>query len=184
SDGDGVPDYMDKCPGTPAGVSVDSSGCPPDSDGDGVPDYLDKCPDTPKGVAVDSKGCPPPVKEVKVIVLEDVHFEYNKATLTEEAKMILTSNIQLLRENPEITILIEGHSCAHGKEDYNLRLSERRATAVKEYLIAEGDITGDRMDTITYGESRLAMPEIPTLANRNSAEAKANRRVHFKVIVH
>ena len=182
SDRDGVPDYMDKCPGTPSGVSVDSAGCPGDRDGDGVPDYLDKCPDTP-GV-VDFEGCPPPVKEIKVIVLEDVHFAYNKATLTEEAQMILSNNIQLLKENPDITILIEGHSCAHGNEDYNLRLSERRANAVKEYLVAEGDITEDRMNTIAYGESRLAMPEIPTPNNRNSAEAKANRRVHFKVIVH
>jgi outer membrane beta-barrel protein len=58
SDGDGVPDYMDRCPDTPRGVKVDTQGCPIDSDGDGVPDYLDQCPDTPKGVAVDDKGCP------------------------------------------------------------------------------------------------------------------------------
>ena len=58
SDGDGVPDYLDKCPNTPAGVAVDSNGCPLDSDRDGVPDYLDKCPNTPAGVTVDSKGCP------------------------------------------------------------------------------------------------------------------------------
>ena len=58
SDGDGVPDYLDKCPGTPKGVRVDAVGCPLDSDGDGVPDYLDKCPDTPKGVKVDAVGCP------------------------------------------------------------------------------------------------------------------------------
>lgn len=58
TDGDGVPDYLDKCPGTPAGVKVDAKGCPIDSDGDGVPDYLDKCPGTPAGVKVDAKGCP------------------------------------------------------------------------------------------------------------------------------
>jgi len=58
TDGDGVYDYLDKCPGTPKGVAVDSSGCPLDTDGDGVYDYLDKCPGTPKGVAVDSSGCP------------------------------------------------------------------------------------------------------------------------------
>ncbi len=58
SDGDGIPDYKDKCPGTPAGVKVDSNGCPLDSDGDGVYDYLDKCPGTPSGVKVDSRGCP------------------------------------------------------------------------------------------------------------------------------
>jgi len=58
SDGDGVADYMDTCPGTPAGVAVDSNGCPKDSDGDGVADYKDKCPNTPAGVAVNSNGCP------------------------------------------------------------------------------------------------------------------------------
>jgi OmpA-OmpF porin, OOP family len=58
SDKDGVPDYLDKCPNTPAGVKVDSVGCPLDSDKDGVPDYLDKCPNTPAGVKVDSVGCP------------------------------------------------------------------------------------------------------------------------------
>ena len=65
TDGDGVPDYLDKCPGTPKGVKVDYNGCPLDTDGDGVPDYLDKCPDTPKGVKVDKNGCPP-VAEARV----------------------------------------------------------------------------------------------------------------------
>ncbi len=59
SDGDGVPDYLDKCPNTPSGVKVDVHGCPLDSDSDGVPDYLDICPDTPLGVKVDEFGCPP-----------------------------------------------------------------------------------------------------------------------------
>ena len=58
NDGDGVYDYLDKCPGTPAGVAVDGNGCPFDNDGDGVYDYLDKCPGTPAGVTVDSNGCP------------------------------------------------------------------------------------------------------------------------------
>jgi OOP family OmpA-OmpF porin len=58
SDRDGVYDYLDKCPGTPAGVKVDRDGCPLDTDGDGVYDYLDKCPGTPAGVKVDLDGCP------------------------------------------------------------------------------------------------------------------------------
>jgi outer membrane protein OmpA-like peptidoglycan-associated protein len=58
SDHDGVPDFQDKCPDTPAGAKVDKDGCTIDSDRDGVPDYLDKCPNTPFGVTVDSKGCP------------------------------------------------------------------------------------------------------------------------------
>lgn len=58
ADGDGIADRLDKCPNTPAGVTVDGSGCPIDTDGDGVPDYLDKCKDTPANVQVDSFGCP------------------------------------------------------------------------------------------------------------------------------
>lgn len=58
TDGDGVPDTNDQCPGTPAGVKVDANGCPVDSDGDKVPDHLDKCPGTPAGVKVDANGCP------------------------------------------------------------------------------------------------------------------------------
>ncbi|MDP4184660.1 MAG: OmpA family protein, partial [Bacteroidota bacterium] len=67
SDNDGVPDYKDKCPDTPAGVAVDQNGCPIDSDNDGVPDYLDKCPDTPAGAEVDKDGCPIVKVEPKVL---------------------------------------------------------------------------------------------------------------------
>lgn len=58
SDGDGVDDGLDKCPDTPRGCKVDRNGCPIDSDGDGVCDGMDTCPDTPKGAKVDAKGCP------------------------------------------------------------------------------------------------------------------------------
>jgi outer membrane protein OmpA-like peptidoglycan-associated protein len=57
SDADGVPDVRDRCPNTPKGVQVDVNGCPLDSDGDGVPDYLDKCPATPQGTRVNADGC-------------------------------------------------------------------------------------------------------------------------------
>jgi len=58
TDRDGVPDTLDKCPNTPAGVSVGTDGCPLDADNDGVADYLDKCPNTPAGAAVGTDGCP------------------------------------------------------------------------------------------------------------------------------
>ena len=57
-DGDGVPVIDDKCPNTPKGVFVDANGCPVDTDGDGVPDYRDQCPDSPSGVVVNMFGCP------------------------------------------------------------------------------------------------------------------------------
>jgi OOP family OmpA-OmpF porin len=63
SDGDGVFDDRDECPGTPEGIEVDSKGCPLDTDGDGVFDDRDECPGTPEGIEVDSKGCPLPPKD-------------------------------------------------------------------------------------------------------------------------
>ncbi len=58
TDGDGVPDHLDRCPNTPPGCPVDEQGCSPDADGDGVPDCIDKCPNTPQGCEVDATGCP------------------------------------------------------------------------------------------------------------------------------
>ena len=58
ADTDGVPDKLDKCPGTPLGARVDANGCPIDGDGDGIPDGIDKCDGTPKGATVDAAGCP------------------------------------------------------------------------------------------------------------------------------
>ena len=86
-----------------------------------------------------------------------------------------------MKANPGVKVRIEGHACAHGAEDYNLRLSERRANAVKEYLTS-GGISADRVTAITYGETRLAKPEVPTPNNRDSQEAKANRRVQFTIV--
>ena len=125
---------------------------------------------------------PPPVAEPVKIVLEDIHFDFDKATLTKAAREILARDIATLKENPGVNVQIEGHTCAHGTEDYNMALGERRANAVKEYLANQG-IAAERMTTISYGETRLAMPEIPTPKNKESKEAKANRRVHFEVTV-
>jgi outer membrane protein OmpA-like peptidoglycan-associated protein len=121
------------------------------------------------------------VRDIRII-LEDIHFDFDKATLTRVARDILDKNIKTLKQNPGVNVQIEGHTCAHGPEKYNMALGERRANAVKEYLVKDG-ISADRMTTISYGETRLIMPEIPTPKNKESTEAKANRRVHFEVIV-
>jgi len=125
---------------------------------------------------------PAPVVEPVKIMLEDIHFDFDKATLTKEAKDILKKNVKTIKDNSGIKVQIEGHTCAHGAEDYNMALGERRANAVKEYLANQG-IGTDRMSAISYGETRLAMPETPTPKNKEAKEAKANRRVHFEVIV-
>jgi OmpA-OmpF porin, OOP family len=190
SDHDGVPDTLDRCPGTPGGAAVDAKGCPVDSDGDGVPDYLDTCPGTPAGVKVDGKGCPiavqasPAAVQPKVMVLsfEDVHFDFNQSTLKPEAKAILKRNIELLNENPHAQIRIAGFTSASGTEDYNQKLSERRATSVREFLVSEGLIESSRLSTIGYGEKHPAAYEAEP-KDLNSPAAKANIRVLFEITV-
>lgn len=125
---------------------------------------------------------PQPKAEEKVIVLEDVHFDFDKATLTKEAQELLRKDLQVLKENPGVHVRIEGHTCSHGSDDYNLRLSERRANAVKEFLTKEG-IDSERLSTIAYGKSRPLCVDEPTAKNKNDKCMQENRRVHFEVVV-
>jgi OmpA-OmpF porin, OOP family len=122
--------------------------------------------------------------EPKIIVLafEDVHFDFNKSTLKPGAQTILKRNIQLLKDNPKAQIRIAGYTSASGTDEYNQKLSERRADAVQEYLVKEGVITGDRLSTIGYGETNpVAYEAAPKEIYSNAA--KANMRVLFEIIV-
>ncbi len=114
-------------------------------------------------------------------VFRDVHFDFDKATLTEHARKILDKNIRTLKNNPRMKVRIAGHACQHGSESYNLALSKRRVNAVKEYLV-KGGIAPERLSTSAYGDRRPLFVEEPTPKNKNSKEMKANRRVHFEVI--
>ena len=125
---------------------------------------------------------PEPKVEKKVILLEDVHFGLDKSTLTKEAQTILKRNIQVLKENPNMKIVIQGHTSAIATEEYNQQLSERRAKSVEEFLVKEGGIAPDRLSEIGYGETRLEKPE-PNPELQESEAAQTNRRVIFKIIV-
>lgn len=127
---------------------------------------------------------PKPVAKVveKVILLEDIHFDLDQSTLTKEAQTIMKRNIQVLKENPNVQIRIQGHTSAIATEEYNQALSERRAKSVQEFLVKEGGIAPDRLSEIGYGKTRLEMPE-PNPELKESEAAQANRRVIFKVIV-
>lgn len=117
-----------------------------------------------------------------ILVLEEVHFDFDQSTLKPEAQVILKKNIERLKENPKVNIIVAGHASASGTEAYNQKLSERRAAAVKTYLIKEGFIVSDRLSTIGYGETRPAVHEVNP-RDRNSAAAKANMRVVFEIVV-
>jgi OOP family OmpA-OmpF porin len=180
SDGDGVPDDADLCPGTPKGVKVDAKGCPIDSDGDGVPDGIDQCPGTPPGVAVDDKGCPTTLGSGRFKILgsgadlrfEDVHFEFDKSDLSDYAREMLDDAAtvigQVSQKYPGLKVDISGHTDSVGTEGYNQGLSERRANAVKDYLLRKGVESG-RVSTYAYGESK-------PVATNDTAEGRAQNR--------
>ena len=136
----------------------------------------------PPVTAPEMAPVPAPKAEVKFILLEDTHFEFDKSTLTKEGEEILKRNIQVMKENPETNVRIAGYTSASGTEDYNQKLSERRAKTVQDYLIKEGGIAPERMTTIGYGKDRPATYE-PIPSDINSKAAKSNMRVLFEIIV-
>lgn len=174
SDGDGVLDRRDKCPGTPAGVVVDADGCPLDSDGDGVADYKDKCPGTPPGVWVDINGCPASVLDSGSTswTFNDINFETAKAEIRSSSYGILDEIAAALVANPQLKVAVEGHTDNTGTRAFNMDLSRRRAQSVVDYLVDKG-ISPDRLSAKGYG------PDRPVADNNTPVGRAKNRRVNF-----
>jgi outer membrane protein OmpA-like peptidoglycan-associated protein len=119
----------------------------------------------------------PPERQVERIVLQSVHFEFDKSQLTPLGRRVLDEAAQKLQDNPGLTVEIEGHTDSIGTEQYNLGLGQRRAEVVKAYLALQHRINPQRMTTLSYGESR-------PVADNHTAEGRAlNRRVEFKVLI-
>ncbi len=116
-----------------------------------------------------------------VLVFEDIHFEFDKSSLSKEARDALKKVITQLKENPKIRMRVAGYTSESGTEIYNQALSERRAQAVKDYLVQENLFTTDKISVIGYGETRPAIPEVDP-SNINSKAAKANMRVLLEII--
>ncbi|HVP35747.1 MAG TPA: OmpA family protein [Terriglobales bacterium] len=178
ADGDGVPDYLDKCPDTPKACKVDANGCPIDSDKDGVCDGMDKCPDTPAGKKVDANGCP--VSEFipepeKPIILHGVNFETNKALLTSSSKTILDQVAASLIDRPDVKVEVGGYTDSKGSDAINLKLSNARADAVKQYLISKG-VKAENLTAKGYGKAN------PIADNKTEEGRAENRRVELKRI--
>ena len=111
---------------------------------------------------------------VKEYMFEDVHFDFDRYTLREEATRILAEAVTALRENPGLRVEIEGHTCNIGTAEYNLALGERRANAVRDYLTSNG-ITADRLRSVSYGEER------PKHDNSREETRRLNRRAALTV---
>jgi OOP family OmpA-OmpF porin len=144
---------------------------PPDSDNDGVPDNIDQCPNTPAGVQVDAVGCPLKGK----ITLEGVNFEYNSAALTVASNAPLDTVADGLKKHQRVKVEIQGHSDSTGGLAYNMKLSQRRADSVRDYLVHSG-VNADQLTTKGYG------PTQPIASNKTAEGRAQNRRVVMSVI--
>lgn len=124
-----------------------------DSDGDGVPDSIDACPGTPMNVVVDERGCPVPVDITDELKMElRVFFDNDKSTIKNQYKPEIAKVAEKMREYPNSTARIEGHASKTGPSArYNQRLSEARAVAVKSMLTNEFGIEPNRLSTVGYG---------------------------------
>lgn len=122
---------------------------------------------------------PPPVKEIKKFVLRGVNFDYDKSNIRSDARAILDEAAQTLKDNPDVRVSIEGHTDSIGSDSYNQRLSERRAQAVKAYLVSKG-VAASRLDTVGKGETEPIAPN--TKGGKDNPEGRAmNRRAELKV---
>ena len=158
-----------------------------DSDGDGVPDFYDKCPNTPVGVKVDGSGCPLPVvkpSETKVYVTEEdkrvvneavrnLEFDYNKASIREHSFESLNKLASLLTTKG-FNLKLAGYTDSRGSVDYNLKLSKDRAEAIKTYLVGKG-VDASKIQAEGYGKAH------PIATNKTAAGRQQNRRVEFSI---
>lgn len=119
----------------------------------------------------------------KVIALEfeDIHFDFDQSALTREAKAILNRSVATLQESPKSRVRIAGYTSASGTAAHNQALSERRATAVRDYLVERG-VETRRLSTIGYGDTLPGSHE-STPSDQNSVAARENMRALFEVIV-
>jgi len=180
ADGDGIADGKDKCPNE-AGPAA-NEGCPwGDADGDGVTDNVDKCPKEVGTVA--NNGCPEVVEVVQpsqaVInqlnaYAKTILFDSGKSSFKKQTFEVLQNITAILKEYPESNFTLEGHTDSQGSKSSNQRLSERRANAVKDYLIENG-ISSARLTAYGFGE------DYPIDTNATSAGRKNNRRTEVKL---
>ncbi|HLV77701.1 MAG TPA: OmpA family protein [Marinobacter sp.] len=206
TDNDGVPDTRDQCPGTPAGVQVDSRGCELDADSDGVPDSRDQCPNTPRGAAVDSRGCELDSDNDGVVDSKDrcpntaagvevdeygcegvtetietidlrVQFPTNSSIIDATYDLEIRKAADFMEEHPGTTVEIAGHSDSVGEAEYNRFLSQRRAEAVAHRLTSVLGIDPDRVTAVGYGEAE------PIASNDTAAGRAQNRRVEARIQV-
>jgi OOP family OmpA-OmpF porin len=109
------------------------------------------------------------------MILEGVNFAFDSAAIAPESEAILDKAVEALKNAPTVHVRVEGHTDSIGSEQYNLKLSQRRAEAVVNYLVGQG-IEASRLEPVGYGESE------PVASNATKEGRYRNRRVELEVI--
>lgn len=185
TDSDGLLDPVDKCPTEPEDTDQfeDEDGCPdPDNDKDKILDADDKCPLEPEvyNGNEDEDGCPDEALIVvtcdKIEIREKVFFETGSDVIKSRSFKLLGQIANVLDTRKDIKrIRIEGHTDDRGSDRYNMKLSDRRAASVREFLIQEG-VAPSRLQSQGFGETQ------PIASNKRRDGRAENRRVEFKIL--
>lgn len=179
SDGDGVPDYLDKEANTPAGARVNTQGITLDSDGDGTPDHMDKCPFLPGPAS--TNGCPVQEIEEEVDFLKkaindgyvNVYFAFDSTKPLSYSISSANYVANFLKKNPGVSLEVKGYADELGSDEYNIKLSEKRAKAVYDIIVSAG-VDSSRLSYKGYGED--------TSVDKSSSDARQlARRTGFEV---
>lgn len=175
-DKDGTPDKDDNCPDISG--PKDNKGCPKDGDRDkdGVPDSVDDCPNTagPK----ENNGCPNVTQDERdliTLVIQNLYFDSDKYVIRPSSYRNLNNLALLLKKKKDWKIKIEGHADSRGNKEHNIRLSQNRADAVKNYLVSRG-VPPNLIYTDFYGDSK------PATTEKDKSGLQMNRRVEIEFV--
>lgn len=170
-DKDGIPDKDDRCPDNPG--LPEFQGCP-DTDGDGIPDIDDKCPDVagPK----ENQGCPWPTDVQVTKELKDILFDFNKATIQSGSLSKVDAAAAIIKGAKAENFLVTGYTDAKGNANYNLKLSQQRASSVVKALEARG-VNGSQLKSVGVGAKEATVP-----ATASDAERQKDRKVEVRAI--
>jgi outer membrane protein OmpA-like peptidoglycan-associated protein len=119
--------------------------------------------------------------EVKIELAGDVLFDFDKADIRPEAEPALQRVKEIITQYPKANIAIDGYTDSKGADDYNLRLSDRRAAAVKTWLVQKGGVDGKRIKTKGWGKANPVAPNTNPDGGDNPAGRQKNRRVEITV---
>ncbi|UII28356.1 OmpA family protein [Fulvivirga maritima] len=116
------------------------------------------------------------IEKDKIFVLENIYYDLDKSDIREDAARELDKLVTILNDNPELVIELSSHTDARQTDEYNLKLSQRRAKSAVDYLVSQG-IDSKRLTAKGYGESKLLIPNAQT-----EEEHQVNRRTEFKIL--